>query len=136
MRSVRLLSMVLGIATTLLACGNPIVGEWQSEKKLGNGQRNKLVVNDDQSGEALIYATPATNHAEWHKFKFDLTWEEYADGFELAMDCKSGGCDHDDFKMTFEIVDEGGDDPYKMDCKANKSKWTKYPFDWEFVPEE
>ncbi len=127
------LASFIVVALVLGACDAPVVGSWQSDKKLPNGSRNKLTVESDLTGSATIYATPANDHNSWTKFKFDVEGEEANDGyrFDFNMDCKSGGCDGADFKMKCEVIDTTDEDaPDKMDCEGNK-RWDDYPFDWE-----
>jgi hypothetical protein len=129
---VRSLLVPLAVIATLLlvGCEAPIVGDWRSDKKLGNGKRNKLHVWDDYTGQAIIYATPAYDPLTWVKFDFDIAWEDETEQFDLHMDCDDGPCDGDDFTMECEVVDEGDDKTIKLNCKANK-KWKDYPLDWE-----
>ncbi len=117
-------------AFLLVGCDAPIVGDWRSDKKLGNGERNKLHVWDDYTGQALIYATPTGDPSAWVKFTFDLDWEDETEEFDLHMDCDTGPCDGDDFTMECEVVDEGDDTVLKLNCQGNK-KWANYPLDWE-----
>ncbi len=115
----------------LAACGDPpIVGYWQSDKKLGNGSRNKLEAYADYTGTAKIYATPANDPLTWIKFEFDVVWVDNELSFELDLDCDEGPCDGkaNDFDMTCEIIDEEG--VSYMDCEADK-RWENYPFQWE-----
>jgi hypothetical protein len=120
--------LVLALLGT--ACSDPpVVGEWQSDKKLGNGSKNQLSVFDDFTGEATVYATPIGAPDQWVKFRFNIDWEDEVDEFDLEMDCRGDACADDDFKMECEVIEEDDGDE-KLDCTANK-KWSQYPFNWE-----
>ncbi len=129
MRSL-LLFLAMIVALHLVGCDAPIVGDWRSDKVLGNDKRNKLHVWSDNTGQAIIYATPASDPLNWVKFNFDIEWEDFTEEFDLHMDCNDGPCDGDDFTMECEVVDEGDDKVLKLNCNANK-KWEDYPLDWE-----
>lgn len=123
-------------AVAMAGCSSPPVGSWQSDSKLPNGEYNKLVVDGDFIGEAKIYATPANDTTFWVKFKFDVDGAQTEEGtaWVFSMNCKSGPCSGDDFKMTCEVISEGADQADKMNCTGNK-KWDDYPFDWERIEE-
>jgi len=132
-------SLLVGglIAATALLCGcdSPIVGEWESDKKLDNGKRNKMTILSDGTGDSKIWATPANNVNGWVEFKFDITWEDFDTEFELDMDCDSApdglSCSDNDFRMDCEVIEDDNDDGFeKADCKGNKN-WKQYPFDWQ-----
>lgn len=118
------------LAGSLAACDAPIVGEWRSDKKLGNGERNVLTVASDFTGTAEIFATPASNHALWNKFEFDVEWEDDVEEYDLTMDCDKGPCDKDDFVMECIVIDEENGEVEKLECKAG-GEWAKYVFDFE-----
>jgi hypothetical protein len=123
-------SLVVLASLGLFACGAPVVGEWESDSKLGNGKRNELTLFDDESGEGTIYATPASDPAAWTTFEFEVEWTDNVDQFDLEMKCDKGPCNGDNFDMECEVIvpDDGTVD--KLDCKA-EGKWSKYPFDFE-----
>ena len=130
MRSLALMVAALAASFLLGGCDAPIVGDWRSDKKLANGERNKLNIWSDYTGNAIMYATPAYDHTTWVKFKFDVVWEDETEEFDLKMDCRSGPCDGDDFTMECQVIDEGDDQLLKLGCDGNK-KWSDYPLDWE-----
>lgn len=127
--SIFLLPLLLALA----ACDNPVVGSWRSDKKLPNGQRNSLTVEDDLSGKATIYATPEYDHTYWVKFKFKFDGKEKDDGYrwDFDMNCSSGPCNGDDFEMECAVYDGDDNDGLdKLNCKGD-ARWANYPFDWE-----
>jgi hypothetical protein len=132
-RSHGLLWVLLPAALTLTACDAPVVGSWQSDVKLTDGSRNTMNVDSDLSGSAKIHATPASDTTAWVGFKFDFTGAEKDDGitWQFAMECVSGDCVDEDFKMDCQVIDEGSD-PVKMNC-VGRGRWASYPFDWEAV---
>jgi hypothetical protein len=123
----------LGFLSCLLlltACDAPVVGLWESDAKLGNGERNKLEVIDDTTGDAKIWATTCAECADWVRFKFDFDWEDQGLEFDFKMECKDGPCDGADFKMECEVIEEEGTGEEKMDCKGD-GDWASYAFDWQ-----
>lgn len=106
-----------------------MVGFWESDGKLGNGERNKLEVRSDLTGEAEIWATTCTACNDWVEFKFDVEWEDQGLEFDLDMECDKGPCDGANFKMECEVIEES-DGAEKMDCKGDGS-WKGYAFDWQ-----
>lgn len=119
----------------LTACEAPIVGNWQSDAKLPNGERNTMTVKSDLLGKAVIFATPEWDHNQWVKFRFDIKGTEKDDGyrFDFEMRCTeaSNGACIDRFKMDCKVYD--GDDNGGLDkanCKGNGT-WAYYAFDWE-----
>ena len=126
-------SILLGFS---FGCSShPIEGLWRSENKLGNGKRNELAVNADLTGDAVIYATPAGDPNSWTKFRFNFVGEEVDDGFrvDLQMECQSGGCSGNDFKMKCNVIElEDETEVERLDCKGT-GNWVGYPFDWERV---
>jgi hypothetical protein len=129
-----LLGLLLPASLALTGCDAPVVGKWQSDVKLTDGTRNEMTVDSDLLGEAHIHATPATNTVGWVSFNFEFTGSESEDGmsWRFKMSCVTGPCNGDDFKMDCQVVDEGTDQPLKMECTAN-NRWAPYPFDWELV---
>jgi hypothetical protein len=123
------------LAAGAAGCASPpVLGVWRSDDKLGNGERNKLVVNEDFTGSATIYATPKGQPQSWQKFKFDVAWEDEVEEFDFKMKCASDACtDADEFTMECQAI-EMDDGAYKMDCDGNK-RWADYPFDWELAEE-
>lgn len=117
----------------LAACDAPVVGKWESDKWVADHQRNQLVVDSDNSGEALIWATPKTDLTAWVKFRFDVRWEEEDEGrqFDFALDCTSDSCDS--FVMRCYVVSADDDYPDNMDCHTGNNMWKDYPLDWERV---
>lgn len=120
----------LALLLSLSACSSPIVGFWESDSKLGNGQRNELDIFDDNTVEAEIYATTCKECEDWVKFKFEGDWEEFDLEFELDLECQEGNCDGADFKMDCEVIEEEGSGEEKMDCKGD-GLWENYAFDWQ-----
>ncbi len=112
------------------ACDPPIVGFWESDRKLSNGKRNQMSIESDFTGEAVIYATPTSDLNQWEKFSFDLIWEDEVEEFDIKLTCRSGACEDADFIMECAVIDEGKDVVDKAQCTASKS-WSKYPFDWQ-----
>jgi hypothetical protein len=120
---------LLACLLPLTACHAPAVGFWESDSKLGNGERNKLQLYDDLGGKAEIWATTCETCNDWVEFKFDVEWEEQGTEFDLDMECSKGNCDGSDFKMECEVIEEDSGEE-KMDCKGDGS-WSNYPFDWQ-----
>jgi hypothetical protein len=120
------------MTTAMLAtgCEAPIVGYWRSDKQLENGKHSTLDIYSDLTGEAMFWATPSVDHTAWNKLKFDVSWEDYGDQFDLNLDCTGGPCEGADFFMTCQVIEEdpGGDE--KLDCEANRM-WKNYPMQWE-----
>jgi hypothetical protein len=114
----------------LTGCDTPAVGTWESDAKLGNGKHNKLELADDLGGDATIFATSCTTCNDWTTFKFKVEWEEDGEAVDLDLECKSGPCDGNDFKMECEVSEED-DGVEKMDCSKMTGNWKSYPFDWE-----
>jgi hypothetical protein len=128
----RLVFVGLVASSLLVGCGSPLVGDWESDKKLPNGDRNEMSILSDGTGDAKIFATPQSQPDNWVEFKFDLEWAEDAEEFDVDMNCKKGPCDSDDFKMTCVVVDEGDGSVYKLECKVTKNaRWENYPFGFE-----
>ena len=75
------LSLLLPFLLLATACSDPILGAWRSDKKLPNGERNTLQVDDDLGGKASIWATPEYDHNLWVRFKFSIDGEEKDNGF-------------------------------------------------------
>ena len=130
----RLALVLVPLGFALAACSTPVVGTWRSDNKLPNGLRNEMTVDSDLVGTATIYATPEGATTTWSTFQFGATGTEASDGasWKFKMACQGATCSNDDFKMTCEVIDEGTDEPIKMNCKGD-AKWDKYPFDWEEV---
>jgi len=125
--------VILATALVASACSNPIEGDWRSDKKLPNLQRNSMTVESDLTGKATIYATPAYDLGLWTKFKFEFKGEEKNDGYrwDFKMKCKSDQCNGDNFEMECKVFsgdDNGGLD--KLNCRGD-DRWEDYPFDWE-----
>lgn len=121
---------LIGCAFAALGCNAPAVGEWRSAHKLGNGERNQLVVNSDQTGSAVVWATHPADANAWNKFRFDLAWEDFTEEFRFDMACRE--CAPESFKMRCIVVAPTDGTADKMDCKGDGS-WTGYAFDWERV---
>jgi hypothetical protein len=130
---------LLAISVCLLALStgcksSPVVGFWQSDSRLGNGERNKLEVIDDFTGEAEIYATPAGDPNTWIRFEFEVSWEDLGQEFEFDLNCTDGPCvgKGDDFDMVCEalLIESDGEELDKLDCEGDK-KWAGYPLQWE-----
>lgn len=126
----RLLTSILlaGCALASVACTSPVSGKWRSDKTLGNGEKNKLEVFDDNKADATVHATPSGDPNAWVVFEFKANWEDQGEEFEFDMNCKGGPCNGDDFKMDCEVIDTDSGD--KMDCTADQ-KWSRYIFNWE-----
>ena len=114
----------------LTACDAPVVGLWESDSKLGNGERNELELYSDATGDAKIWATTCKECNDWVRFKFDVVWEDQGAQFELDMECDEGPCTGSDFKMDCEVFEEAESGEEKMDCSGNGS-WSGYAFDWQ-----
>jgi hypothetical protein len=131
----RTLASMLGLGAALCACESPMVGDWQSDNKLPNGERNTMSVDSDLTGKAAIWATPNADHNYWVRFKFKLKGEEKDDGFrfDFRLTCTDSGTGEciDRFDMDCKVYD--GDENNGLDkanCKGSGS-WVFYPFDWE-----
>jgi len=122
------LTLLAGCALASTACSAPVSGKWRSDKTLGNGEKNKLEVFDDNKADATIYAASKSTPDVWVEFDFDADWEDQGTEFDFEMQCDKGPCDGDDFIMECEVIDT--DDGDKMDCTAN-NKWSEYVFNWE-----
>ncbi|MSP26098.1 MAG: hypothetical protein EXR75_13255 [Myxococcales bacterium] len=125
-------ALLLGLllVCSLSACDGPLVGEWRSDKKLGNDKRNSLSIASDSTGTATIYATPASDHSVWTAFEFNVSWGPDAEEFDLAMNCARGPCDNNDFVMECIVIDEQNGETEKLECDA-RGNWQGYVFDWE-----
>lgn len=115
---------------SLTACSAPVVGEWLSDSKLSNGEKNRLTVYSDNTGDARVFATSKTDLQSYTKFKFTFDWEPDGDAFDFKMKCSDGPCDNDDFDMGCKVISESDDRADKMDCKGS-DRWKDYPFNWE-----
>ena len=128
----RHVTLLLCMLPFVAACGDhPAVDFWQSDKKLGNGKRNKLELREDYTGSAKIYATAINDPATWIRFEFDVTWVDNELEFGLDLDCEEGPCDGkaNNFDMFCEII-ENAEGVHYMDCDADR-RWEGYPFQWE-----
>ena len=114
----------------LTACSSPLVGEWLSDSKLSNGEKNRLTVYSDNTGDARIFATSKVDLQSYTKFKFTFDWKPNGEEFDFDMKCSDGPCDNDDFDMDCKIIREGDNRADKMDCKGS-ARWKDYPFNWE-----
>ena len=134
MRNWILLGLSLSLLPFAVGCGSPLVGEWDSDKKIGNGKDNNMFIFSDATGEATIYAAPSgleADPATYQRFEFDIEWTEVGSYFELEMDCSEGPCDGNDFTMECEVI-RLDDDREKLDCDGDKN-WKGYVFNWERV---
>ncbi len=122
--------LLSGLLLLTSACDAPLVGNWESDSKLDNGERNKLEVFGDFTGEAEVWATSCRSCNDWTEFKFDFDWEEDGTEFDLEMDCDDGPCDGADFKLECEVIEEEGSGEEKLDCKGD-GLWESYPFDFQ-----
>ena len=70
----------LTLLCSMTACNtaDPIVGEWQSDRRLENGERNQMFFYSDNSGEAEIYASPPGQPGVWLRIDFETEWTEFA----------------------------------------------------------
>ena len=124
--------ITLGLAAcSMCGCGSPpVVGEWLSDAKLSNGERNRLSVSDTFDGDARIWATSKSDPTLFIKFKFNFSWEDGGQDFDFNMKCTEGPCSNDDFTMRCQVISEDSNKADKMDCRAN-NRWKQYPFNWE-----
>jgi len=125
-------SVLLVLAT---GCGGlPVAGDWESDKKLSNGEKNTLDVYDDFTADAKIYATPTSDPTTWVRFEFDVDWYTLeTDGqYRFDLTCSDGPCDGDDFTMECNLIEIESDGAklQKLDCNG-ESKWDHYPLQWE-----
>lgn len=126
--------ILFGILAFGSGCSSPLVGEWASDKKLGNGKENDMFIYSDGSGEAEIYAAPSSlagDPAAYQRFDFEITWTDQGGYFELDMECDKGPCDGNDFVMECEII-EVDDDDQRLDCDGDDN-WKNYVFNWERI---
>lgn len=126
--------ILLGLLPFAVACTSPLVGEWDSDRKIGNGKDNNMFIYSDGTGEAEIYAAPAGLEADpgaYHRFDFEIAWTDEGSYFELDMECDKGPCDGADFTMECEVI-RLDDDREKLDCDGDKN-WKRYVFNWERV---
>jgi hypothetical protein len=125
--------MIVGLVASLLTgCGSPLVGDWESDKSLPNGEKNEMTILSDGTGDAQVFATPQSQPDNWVEFEFDVDWEQDDEKFDVDMSCKKGPCDSDDFKMSCKVIDEDKGLTYKLECEVTKNaRWQTYPFGWE-----
>ncbi|MEZ4437527.1 MAG: hypothetical protein R3B72_00435 [Polyangiaceae bacterium] len=133
-RIVRAFGGVL-VGLGLVACGGgpAVLGDWESDKRLENGEKNELELNEDYTGEAMIWATPASNPTLWTQFRFEVAWGFEGADYNFDLNCIEGPCNGDDFDMDCNVflVDNGdGSESEKLDCEGDK-KWASYPLQWE-----
>ena len=121
----------------LTACDAPVVGNWRSVSKMGNGQRNELSVSGDYTGEAKIHAASVQAPDTWTTLRFELTWGATEDGedYEFDLECDKGVCTKaDEFDMVCKGIQlDSGEE--RLDCSGEKL-WRDYPFNWERSPDE
>jgi hypothetical protein len=123
-------ALVLFLCAT--GCESPIVGQWESDTELGNGEKNKLEVFKDFTAELTVFATPIGQPDAWMEFRFDGQWEDDDTEFDFEWECDGGACtEADQFTMECEAVEEEDGDE-KLDCRgAEGSLWRSYPFDFQ-----
>ena len=125
----------LTLLCSMTACNtaDPIVGEWQSDRRLENGERNQMFFYSDNSGEAEIYASPPGQPGVWLRIDFETEWTEFAGSeFEIEMKCDDDECNSsDDFELDCLGFKQNGGD-LKLDCDGD-GKWASYVFNWEKV---
>src|SRR5437773_12410350 len=102
------------LCLTAWGCHAPITGDWTSLDQLGNGQKNQLAVSSDNSGDAVVFATPENNHAQWVRFHFSASWRASDTNFDFQMRCDGGPCNDDDFEMDCQIVDQKNGESNKL----------------------
>lgn len=123
---------LLALATGCAA--DPILGDWESERRLSNDEKNKLELYDDFTGDAEIWATPLSDPNAWYRFEFEVSWwrEEGTGQYGFDLNCTEGPCSGDDFDMDCELIEVDGDEGplQKLDCEGEK-KWENYPLQWQ-----
>ncbi|MBW2530462.1 MAG: hypothetical protein JRI55_03220 [Deltaproteobacteria bacterium] len=88
-----------------------LVGDWESEDPIANGERNQLEADLDGEGKATIFYTP--DNVYLHQDELDLRWEQTdEEEFEIELDCElstlfAGGCGAHDFRMVCDVKDDG-----------------------------
>ena len=71
----RLLELCSAACLLLLTVGcakDPVLGDWESDRRLSNGEKNKLELLEDFTGDAEMWATPTSDPNAWFRFEFDV----------------------------------------------------------------
>jgi hypothetical protein len=131
MRTTQLIAALLAVMFGAGCASPPLIGYWESDKRLGNDRKNKLEIYEGFTGTAKIYATPANDPNTWILFEFEVVWEDFEVEFALDLDCEEGPCEGkiNNFDMDCEVIEQE-DDSEVMDCDGDK-KWKDYPFQWQ-----
>ena len=135
MRIPKLLSAACLLALATGCASQPVIGDWESERRLGNNEKNKLEVYEDFTGDAEIWATPISDPNAWFRFEFEVAWwkEDGAGQYGFDLNCTEGPCNSDDFDMDCELIEIENDEGaplQKLDCEGEK-KWENYPLQWQ-----
>ena len=134
----RLLELCSAACLLLLTVGcakDPVLGDWESDRRLSNGEKNKLELLEDFTGDAEMWATPTSDPNAWFRFEFDVEWwrEDGTGQYGFDLDCTEGPCSSDNFDMECELIEVEDDDGLplqKLDCEGDK-KWENYPLQWQ-----
>jgi len=131
MKKLASLSLVVSLTATMAGCASSPEGEWQSDKTLGNGEKNEMSLTaGDMRGKATIWAIRAGDSG-FTEFEFDVDWQEKRNGeFEFDMECDEGPCDGgaNDFEMECDFIDTTAGE--KLDCEGDE-RWSETVLQWE-----
>lgn len=135
MRVLELCSAACLLALATGCASDPVLGDWESDRRLSNGEKNKLELLEDFTGEAEMWATPLSDPNAWFRFEFEVEWwqEEGSGQYGFDFDCTEGPCNSDDFDMDCELIevdDDEGAPLQKLDCEGDE-KWGDYPLQWQ-----
>lgn len=125
------LSLILSFTATMVGCAASPEGKWQSDKTLGNGEKNEMSLTaGDMRGKATIWAIRA-GESSYSEFDFDVEWKEKSNGeYEFDMECDDGPCEDgaNDFEMECDFIDTTAGE--KLDCKGDE-RWSETILQWE-----
>ena len=95
------LAVLMPLSLCLIACGDPIIGQWEAEYENADYD---LTFLEDGLGEAKVGFAGGTG-----RLTFDLEWERSDDLYTIDLECKSS--DVDGFPC------EAYDGLTKLDCE-------------------
>jgi len=124
-------TLVLSTTAMLAGCAASPEGDWQSDTKLGNGEKNEMSLTaGDMRGSATLWATRA-GESSFTEFEFDVEWQEKRNGeYEFDLECDSGPCEDgaNDFEMECDFIETTTGE--KLDCEGD-GRWSNAVLQWE-----
>ena len=121
MATLNLPSSIAGICSSPPAPASA-VGSASAQADTVANEKNKLRIEDDDTGEATIYFY---SNNEAYSAEFELEWTTEDDKIILDMECQ-GDCSSFDFEMECTL----NDDDDEMDCDGDKA-FSDYEFEWK-----